>query len=95
MGKKTKQIVLGSQIQNFKAIRNQAINYYTDPLKGEGGAIVGNRTIPESFNADNYFIKTVTSYLNSDSSEFNANIDKTFEAVGLECSRKHATNNSS
>ena len=83
-GQEDRADVLGSQIQNFKAIRNQAINYYTDPLKGEGGAIVGNRTIPESFNADNYFIKTVTSYLNSDSSEFNANIDKTFEAVGLD-----------
>lgn len=76
--------LLSSQIQNFKAIRNQAINYYTDPLKGEGGAIVGNRTIPESFNADSYFVNTVTSYLSSDPANFNADINKTFKAVGLD-----------
>jgi len=83
-GQEDKADVLSSQIQNFKAIRNQAINYYTDPLKGEGGAIVGNRTIPEYFNADSYFVNTVTSYLSSDPVNFNANIDRTLAAVGLD-----------
>lgn len=75
---------LKSQMRNFNSIRNQAINYYTDPLKGEGGAIVGNKTIPEYFNADSYFVNTVTSYLGSDPVNFNANIDRTLKAVGLD-----------
>lgn len=76
--------VLDRKLKDFIAIRNQAVRYYTDPQKGEGGAIVGYRDLPDYFNNDPEFKRTVNSNLNLDGTQTSANINTTLKSLNLD-----------
>ncbi len=83
-GKEEEAAAFNKRFQDFNMLRDEAINWYTTPIKGENNAYVHTRTVPAHLlKNDPFFAKRIATMNKTDSSNYTADINRTLDKLQL------------